>query len=76
MSAAANGEIRPKSTRLMDTAAEIVARDQPNSSWSGSIRTLGTARKPAAPMRVTNAAAATSHAQWIRGRTRRTRGST
>ena len=29
-------------------AAEIVARDQPKVSWSGTIRTLGVARTPAA----------------------------
>jgi hypothetical protein len=63
MSAAANGDITPYSTRLIDTAAEIVPRDQPNSSCSGSIRTLGTARNPAAPISVMNAPTATNHAQ-------------
>jgi hypothetical protein len=69
ISAAANGEINPKSTRLIETAAEIVPRDQPNSSCSGSISTLGTARKPAAPISVTNETTATTHAQC--GRIRR-----
>ena len=55
ISAAANGEIRPYSSRLIDTADEIVACDQPNSSCSGSISTPGTDRKPAAPISVTNA---------------------
>ena len=43
------------------TAAEIVARDQPKSSCSGSISTLGAARKLPAPTSATNAVAATSH---------------
>ena len=50
---------------MTDTAAEIVARDQPNSSCSGSISTLGAARNDPAPTRATNATVATHHARWI-----------
>ena len=46
-SAAANGAARPKHTRLIETADEIVARLQPNWSCSGTIITLGAERKPA-----------------------------
>lgn len=68
ISAAANGEITPYRTRLIDTAAEIVDLDQPNSSCSGSISTLGAARNPAAPTSATNPDAATSQAQCTRSR--------
>ena len=50
------------------TAAEIVPRDQPKSSWSGSISTLGAARKLPAPRSATKAAPATSHGHKDRGR--------
>ena len=46
-SAAAKGAARPKQTRLIETADEIVARLQPNWSCSGMIITLGAERKPA-----------------------------
>ena len=63
ISAAANGENSPNSTRLTDTAAPMVPCDQPNSSCSGSISTPGTERNAAAPTRVTNVTAATTQAQ-------------
>jgi len=62
MKAAAKGPIRPKRTRLMETAPEISARFQPNSCWSGTIRTPGVARVPAAASRVTKVTPATIHA--------------
>src|SRR5436190_7895982 len=62
MRAAANGAVNPKRTRLIDTAVEMVAVDQPNSSCSGWIRTPGVARKPAAPTSATNATTATDQA--------------
>src|SRR5690606_15667151 len=40
INAAANGEITPNNTRLIDTAEPIVPWDQPNSSCNGSISTL------------------------------------
>jgi len=58
----ANGAKRPKSIRLMETAIEIVARDQPNSCWSGTIRTAGVDRKPAAASSVNHVTAATTQA--------------
>ena len=64
--AAANGEIRPKSIRLSDTAEPMSPCDQPNSSCSGSISTPGTDRKAAAPTSVTKATAATTQAQCSR----------
>ena len=63
ISAAANGAVRPNSSRLTETASEMVPRDQPNSSCSGSISAPGVARKPAAPMSATKATAATSQAR-------------
>ncbi len=69
ISAAANGAVRPKSSRLTETANEMVPRDQPYSVCSGSIRAPGVERKPAAPISATKATAATSQARWIRGRT-------
>ena len=60
--AAANGAVRPKSTRLMLTAAESTVVDQPNSFCSGTISTPGAARKPAAPTSARNATAATIQA--------------
>jgi hypothetical protein len=65
ISAAANGAVRPYSTRLTDTAVEMVPRDQPNSCRNGVISTPGVARKPAAPMVAMNATAATNQARWI-----------
>ena len=62
MSAAENGAVRPKSRSPIETATEIDARDQPNSCWSGMIRTLGVARKPAVVISVTNVTATISHA--------------
>ena len=50
ISAAANGAVRPNRIRFTDTAAEMVARDHPNSSCSGVMSTPGVARNPAAPM--------------------------
>ena len=61
-SAAANGPMKPNSSRLMLTAVPTVARLQPNSSRSGSMRMPGVERKPAAPSSVTNDAAKTTHA--------------
>src|SRR3954452_2099726 len=66
VSAAANGPASPNSTRLTDTAPAIVARDQPNSSCSGTIRTPGVARKPAAKSRQKKSPAATTQAGWTR----------
>ena len=68
ISAAANGAVRPNSSRLTETATEMVPRDQPNSSCSGSISTPGVARKPAAPTSATKATAATIQARCSRGR--------
>src|SRR5438045_9036 len=62
INAAAKGAVRPKRIRLTDTAEEMVASDQPNSSCSGWIRTLGVARNPAAPTRATKAMTATDQA--------------
>ena len=61
-SAAANGPMNPNSSRLMLTAVPTVARLQPNSSRSGSMRMPGVERKPAAPSNVTNDAAKTTQA--------------
>ena len=68
ISAAANGAVRPYSSRLTETAAEIVASGQPNSSCSGCNRTDGVARNPAAPTSATKATAATTQAGWSRRR--------
>ena len=68
MSAAANGAVRPNSSRLTLTASETVAVDHPNSSCSGRISTPGVARKPAEATRATNATPATHQARWTRGR--------
>ena len=48
--------------RLIETAALMTARFQPNSFWRGTMRTLGVARKPAAPMSATKVMAATIQA--------------
>ena len=66
ISAAANGENNPKSTRLIETANPMVPWDHPYSSLSGSISTPGTERKAAAPTRVTNVTTATTQAQCRR----------
>ena len=66
MSAAANGAVSPNSSRLTDTASEIVLLVQPNSSCSGTISTPGAARKPAAPSRTRKVTAATVQARWTR----------
>ena len=47
ITAAANGPMQPYSTRLIDTANAMVARDQWNSSSSGTIRMPGVERMPA-----------------------------
>ena len=60
--AAANGPTSPKSTRLMETAKEIVAVDQPNSFSRGTISTPGVARNPAAPSRARKVTPATIQA--------------
>jgi len=60
--AAAKGPVRPNRMRLIETATEMMARFQPNSFCSGTIRTLGVARNPAAPISATNVTAATTHA--------------
>lgn len=62
MSAAANGAVRPNSTRFTVTASDSSVRLQPNSSSSGTMSALGAARKPAAPTSARNATAATIHA--------------
>ncbi len=67
ISAAANGAVSPYSTRFTETAAEMLARDQPKSSCSGSIRIDGAARKLAAPTRARKATTATNQAGWMRG---------
>ena len=66
ISAAANGAVRPNSTRLMLTAAESTVVDQPNSFCSGTISTPGAARNPAAPTSARKATAATIQAGWSR----------
>ncbi len=62
ISAAAKGAVSPNSTRFTPTADDTIPRDQPNSSSSGTINTPGAARNPAAPIKATNATAATIHA--------------
>ncbi len=63
ISAAANGAVRPKSSRLTETASETVEVLQPNSSCSGTMNTLGVARKPAAPTSTAKVTAATPQAR-------------
>ena len=58
--AAENGPLTPNTTRLIATAAEIVARLQPNSSCSGTISTPGTARNAAEASSAVNPAPATT----------------
>ena len=47
-------------------AAEMVARDQPNSCSKGTMRTLAVARMAAAIRSTAKVAPATSHAGWMR----------
>ena len=49
-------------TRLIETASEMVARDQPNSCCSGTINVLGVERKPAAASSVSQVIAAMTQA--------------
>ena len=72
MSAAANGAVSPKSTRLIDTASETVSREKPSAS-SGTSSTPGVERNPAAPTRVRKATAATPQARCGRVRRRPSR---
>ena len=58
----AKGAKRPKKSRLIETASEIVARDQPNSCSRGTIRVLGVERNPEAARMVSQVTAATIHA--------------
>jgi hypothetical protein len=58
----AKGAKRPKSKRLIETATEIVARDQPNSCSRGTIRVDGVDRNPAAARRVIHVTTATTQA--------------
>ena len=51
-----------KEERLTETAREIVARDQPNSSSSGTISKPGVERVPDAARRVTKVTAKTTQA--------------
>ena len=62
INAAAKGAMKPNRSRLTEMAAEIVARLQPNSSWSGTISTPGVERKPAAPSKVMKTTPATIQA--------------
>ena len=57
INAAANGPVRPKRMRLIETA-----RFQPNSFSRGTISTPGVARKPAEPSRAMNVTTATTQA--------------
>jgi len=62
IAAAAKGPVRPNSTRLTLTASEMVARDQPKSSSSGTISTPGVERNPLASSSVTKVTPATTQA--------------
>ena len=62
MGAAEKGAARPKRRSPIETASEIVPRDQPNSFWRGTIKTPGVARKPAVVINVTKVTATISHA--------------
>lgn len=68
ISAAAKGAVSPNSVMLTDIANPTVPCDQPNSWCSGFIITPGTERKSAAPRIATKLVAATTQAQWMRGR--------
>ena len=50
--AAAKGATRPKSSTLIETAAEICERDQPKASSRGTIRTEGADLNPAVAIKV------------------------
>ena len=52
ISAAANGDIKPKRRTLIATAKEISERDHPKATSSGTIRTDGAERKPAVAISV------------------------
>jgi hypothetical protein len=65
ISAAANGAVTPYSSRLTETAAEMVASGQRNSACSGCSSTDGVARNPAAPTMATKVTVATVQAGWI-----------
>ena len=54
-------------TRFRLTAPLVVARDQPNSSSSGTSRAPVDERKPAAATSAAMVTAATHQARWIRG---------
>jgi hypothetical protein len=58
-SAAAKGPPSPNMRRLRETAKPSVARDQPNSFWSGTISTPLVERNPADVISVTKPTAAT-----------------
>ena len=47
-------------------AKEMVARLQPNASSSGTMKTLGEERVPAATSRLRKTTAATTHPKWKR----------
>ena len=59
---AANGPIKPYSSRFTDTASEMVARDQPNSCSSGTIKIPGVDLMPAVVNRVRKVTATTIQA--------------
>jgi hypothetical protein len=65
MSAAANGAVNPKMTRLAVTAPEVMVRLHPNSCSSGSIRAPVEDRKPAAATKAPSTARATHQARWM-----------
>ena len=62
MMAPANGPHRPYSSRLIDSAREIVARSQPNSRSSGSTRIARVAPIPAELSRARKVTRATTQA--------------
>ena len=64
MSAAANGDIRPKRMRFIAMASEISEVDQPKASCRGIIRTVGAERKPAVAIKVTKVTATAIQPGW------------
>ena len=58
----AKGANRPKSKRLIETATEMVAVDQPNSCSRGTMSVDGVDRKPAAARSVIHVTTATTQA--------------
>jgi hypothetical protein len=62
ITAAAKGPAAPYRTMLIEIAAEIVVRLQPKACSSGTMRTLGLERTPAATSRVKKIAPTTIHA--------------